>query len=64
LANRLPEGMKEIVPSNPIKQAVAKIEARQAKEAIELTTGKFLQKPTADPVGDFVKQLYQAVMKF
>ena len=57
LAGRLPEGMKEIVPSAPIKDALEKIAITAEREATELTTGAMLKKTTADPVGEFIEQL-------
>jgi len=49
--------VKNIVPSNPIKEALAGIEAKQAREAIELTTGEPMKGFGSDTVGEYLDQL-------
>lgn len=56
LADDLPEHVRDIVPSSPLKTEYADLMGKQARGEITLTTGKKFQKMGVDTIGDWLKQ--------
>lgn len=57
LADNLPEGMKEVVPTDSIKAYLAELGQKTAKEKIVLEGGKKMASFGTDAVGEFLEQL-------
>ncbi len=55
LADKL--SVREVVPTEQLQAAFAKITGKQAKEAITLTSGEPFKPFTPDALGDFIKQI-------
>lgn len=57
LADALPPGQREIVPTAPIKEWLGELEARLAKQEITLESGERMAGLGTDEVGEWLKQL-------